>query len=190
MLRTHRAGKGPGGCAGWGLGSRNRRGPGVPPTPGLRGRGPQLGSLQASWAGVGGAIALHSSPAPPGGPLPPASPILPLASFLCPQGPMRPGRGLEVRGSAWELSRLLMQEWARRSLSAPLPFLPEGPSRLPLLISLASGALILSCLHFSSLLSPPTSYQFTSGFLLSPWVSESPASGREMLTQSLPTPPS
>ena len=33
MLRTHRAGKGPGGCGGWGLGSRNRRGPVVPPHP-------------------------------------------------------------------------------------------------------------------------------------------------------------
>ena len=31
MLRTPRAGKGPGGCGGWGLGSRNRRGPGMPP---------------------------------------------------------------------------------------------------------------------------------------------------------------
>ena len=42
MLRTHRAGKGTGVCGGWGLGSRNRRDPGVPHTPGLRGQ-------QASW---------------------------------------------------------------------------------------------------------------------------------------------
>ena len=39
MLRTHRAGKGPGGCVGWGLGSRKRGGSGMPPTPVLRGRG-------------------------------------------------------------------------------------------------------------------------------------------------------
>ena len=44
LLRTHRAGKGPGGCGGWGLGSRNRRGPGVPPTPGLSGQGTSPGS--------------------------------------------------------------------------------------------------------------------------------------------------
>ena len=44
MLRTHRAGKGSGGCGGRGLGSRNRRGPGVPPTPGLRGQGTSPGS--------------------------------------------------------------------------------------------------------------------------------------------------
>ena len=65
MLRTHRAGKGPGSHGGRGLGSRNRRGPGVPPSPGLRKRGPHLGAQQASWARVGGANALLSSPAPP-----------------------------------------------------------------------------------------------------------------------------
>ena len=79
ILRTHKAGKGPGGCGAWGLGSRNRRGPGVPfpwsqragdltcePSrlPGLSGRGkrPPL---------------LSSSALPLGGPLPPASPDLP-----------------------------------------------------------------------------------------------------------------
>ena len=44
MFRTQRARKGPGGCGGWGLDSRNRRGPGVPPTPGLRGQGTSPGS--------------------------------------------------------------------------------------------------------------------------------------------------
>ena len=48
MLRTHRAGKGPGGCGGQGLGSRNRRGPGVPPNPGLRGWGASPGSPAGS----------------------------------------------------------------------------------------------------------------------------------------------
>ena len=34
----------PPGCGGWCLGSRNRRGPGVPPIPGLRGQGTSSGS--------------------------------------------------------------------------------------------------------------------------------------------------
>ena len=76
----------------------------------------------------------------------------------------------------WEPSRLPGLEWAGRSPSVPLPFLPEGPSHLPLLISPASGVPILSGLHFSSPLGPPTSYRFTLGFLPSPWGSESPSS--------------
>ena len=43
MLRTLRGGKGLGGFGG-GLGSRNRSGPGAPPTPGLRGQGTSPGS--------------------------------------------------------------------------------------------------------------------------------------------------
>ena len=62
---------------GMGLGSRNRRGPGVPPTPGLMGQGPHLGAQLASWARVGGTVTLRFSPAPPGWLLPPASPDLP-----------------------------------------------------------------------------------------------------------------
>ena len=49
----------------------------------------------------------------------------------------------------------------------------KNPSRLPLLIFLASGALILSGLHFSYPLGSPTSYRFTLVFLPSPWRSES-----------------
>ena len=64
MLRTHRAGKGPGGCGGWSLGSRNRRGTGMPPTPGLRGQGTSP-RRPAGFLGLsGGANALLSSPAP------------------------------------------------------------------------------------------------------------------------------
>ena len=33
ILRTQRAGKDPRGCGEWGLGSSNRKGPGVPPHP-------------------------------------------------------------------------------------------------------------------------------------------------------------
>ena len=45
---------------------------------------------------------------------------------------------MEGRELAWELSRLLVPEWAGQSPSAPLPLLPQCPSPLPLLISLAS----------------------------------------------------
>ena len=90
MLSTHRAGKGPGGCGGWGLGSRNRRGLGMPPTPGLRGQGtspgspaaflgssgwgkhPPLLSCSSVW-GLGGSL-LPASPEPPGlHPMPPST---------------------------------------------------------------------------------------------------------------------
>ena len=65
MLRTHRSGKGPGGCGGWGLGSRNRRDPGVPPTPGLRGQGTSpgrpAGFLGSSGQGSHPLLLSHSS---------------------------------------------------------------------------------------------------------------------------------
>ena len=236
MLRTHRAGKGSGGCGGRGLGSRNRRGPGVPPTPGLRGQrtspgspagflgssgwgkcppllscssglggplppaspdlpclppmpprthaawrglggqGIYLGAQQAPWAWVGRAIALCSSPTPPRGPLPPASPGLP-GLLPMPPGPMWPGWGFGGRGTGLGAQQAPRPEWARRLSSAPLPLFLESRSRLPLLISPASGAPILSGLHFSFPLSPPTSYRFTLGFFLSPWASESPTMG-------------
>ena len=58
----------------WGLGSRNRRGPGVPPTPGLRGQGTSPGSPAGflGSSGRGNPPPLLSRSAPPGGPLPPA----------------------------------------------------------------------------------------------------------------------
>ena len=92
MIRTHRAGKGPGGCVGWGLGSRNRKVPGVTPRMVSEGRGPHLGAQQASWARVGRANTLPSSPAPPGWPLPPATPDLTGLPPMSP-GPTQPGWG-------------------------------------------------------------------------------------------------
>ena len=86
---------------------------------------------------------------------------------------------MDWRGLAWELSRLPMPKWAGQLTSAPLPLLPEGASHLPLLISLASGVLMLSGLHFSSPFGPRTSYLFTLGFLLSPWGSEPSTSGQQ-----------
>ena len=105
------------------------------------GAGPHLGAQQASWARVGRANALCSSPARLWL-IPDGSFCLPLlfspASLLCPQGPTWPGGVLEDKGSAWELSRLPGPKWVGQLPSAPLPLLPEDPSCLPLLISLTS----------------------------------------------------
>ena len=77
MLRTHRAGKGPGGCGQWGLGPRSRRGSGCPPPWSQR-----AGDSPRSPAGFLGSSAqgryppLLSCSSGLGGPLPPASPDL------------------------------------------------------------------------------------------------------------------
>ena len=123
MLRPYRGGKGPEGCGRWSLGSRNRRYPGVPRTPGLRGQGTSPGSPVGSLARVGRANALHSSLGPP----------------------------------FW-----------------------KGPSCLPLLISPALGAQILSGLHFSS---PPSVLLLSTGslgFLPSSQALESPTSSQQV----------
>ena len=116
MLRTHRAGKGPGGSGGWGLGSRNRRGPGMSPTSDLRRQG--------------------TSPGSPAG-------------FL----------GLSGRGKCPPLLSCSSRTASPTCLS--LPPQPQG---------------CRSCLASTSPPSsvPPTSYQFTWGFLPSPWASETP----------------
>ena len=131
MLRTHRAGKGPGGGAGGGgavLGSRNRRGPGVPPNPGLRGQGTSPGSQQTSWARVGRANTLLSSPAPPVWEGPFCLPLLiSPASLLCPQEPMQPGRGFGGQGIGLGAQQA---PWARVSRAITLhssPASPRGP---------------------------------------------------------------
>ena len=72
MLRTLRAGKGPGGCGRWGLDSRKSRGPGVSPPLVSEGRGPHLGAQKASWARVGRANALSCSSGLGSGRAPPA----------------------------------------------------------------------------------------------------------------------
>ena len=102
--------------------------------------------------------------------------LSPWPPSCAPKDPHSLEGALEGRGPAWELSRLPGPQWAGQSPSAPLPVLPDDSSHLPLLIFPALGALILSGLQFSSPLSPPTSYQFTLGFLPSPWASESPTS--------------
>ena len=137
MLRTHRSGKGPGGCGGWGLGSRNRRGPGVTPTPGLRGQGTSPGSPAGILGSSGRGNALLSSPAPPAGPLRLPLVISPASgapSCLASTSPP-PSVPLRPTGSLWASSRLLGRQSsppAAGSLpscgSTPTPCLPTPPS--------------------------------------------------------------
>ena len=123
------------GLWGWGLGSRNRRCPGVSPTPGLRGQGTSPGS-SASSLGLSGR-----------GSLPPLLwegpshlPLLfsPWPPSYAPKNAHDLEGTLGCRGSAWELSRLPGPKWVGQSPSAPLPLLSQGSCHLPLLISLAS----------------------------------------------------
>ena len=144
MLKTHRAGKGPGDCVG-GLGLRlkEQKGPRRAPPPLVsEGMGLHLGAQQASWARVGGANALISCPAPPlwglGGAFPPASPDLLGLPPMSPRPMQLAGGDLEGRGPAWELSRFPVPKWVGQTPSTPLLLLLQGPSRLPLLISPAS----------------------------------------------------
>ena len=179
MLRTHRAGKGLGSCGGWGLGSRNKGAKVCPPTRVSEGRGPHWEPSRPpvlEWVGqLPSAPLLLLLEGPSCLPL-----LISPASLLYPQGPMWPGGTLEGRRLAWELLSLTRLEWVGRSSSTPLLLFSESPSCLPLLISLASGVMILSGLHFSSPLSPPTSYCFTLGFLWSPRESESSTSGQQV----------
>ena len=140
MLRTHRAGKGPGGCGGWGLGSRNRRGPGMPPHPWSQRAGDLLWEPSRlpglEWAGQmpsSPLLLLQSGRAPP-----PCLSWSPRPPSYGPKDPRGLEGGLEGRGPAWELSRLLMPKWVGQLPSTPLPLLPEGPSHLPPVLPLAA----------------------------------------------------
>ena len=116
MLSTHRAGKG-GGWGGWGLGSADQKWPLV-----SEGGQPHLGAQKASWARVGGANTLHSSPAPPVLESPSCKPPgLPPMS----PGPTQPVVGFGGWGSAWELSRLPGPEWVGQTPPTPLLLLPS-----------------------------------------------------------------
>ena len=113
-----------------------------PPPLVSEGRGPHLGAQQASWARVGRANALLSSPAPLVLKGPSSLPLLiSPASFLCPQdqcgqGWWEPWRAGDQPGSS--AGSPGPSGWAIALCSSPNP--PGGPLRLPLLISLASGA--------------------------------------------------
>ena len=161
MLRTHRAGKGPGGCGGWGLGSRSRRGPGLPPIPGLIGQGTSPGSpagflVSGGW---GSHPPLLSCPYIPGGPLLPTSPDVPSLPPMPPGTHVAWGGGFGGQGIRLGAQQAPWSKWAGQSPSVSLMLLLEGPSLLPLLISPASWVLILSGLHLSSHLCPPTTYR-------------------------------
>ena len=179
MLRTHRTGKGPGGCGVWGLGTTEQKGP--KHASGLRGQGTPPGSPVGFPAWVGGAAALCSSPAPlvleSPSCLPPLfSPSLPPT----PPGPTWPRVGFWGCRTRLKSSADFPGDWTGEALSALPPGLSPRASLhawqpLPPL-SLPSGVPVLSSLHFSSPLSPPTSYRFAWGFLPSPWASRSPTS--------------
>ena len=97
------------------------------------------------------------------------------ASLLCPQDPCGLAGALEggywLGSSAGCPARVGGAIALLSSPALPRESLPPASPDLG-----ASGAPILSGLHFSSPLSPPTSYQFTLGFLPSPWASVSPTS--------------
>ena len=130
MLRTHRAGKGLVGCGGWGLGSRNRRGPDVSPTLVSEGGGPHLGAQQASWARVGGANALHSSPAPPVPQGPSHLPLLfsPWTPSYAPRTSVAGvGGGPGEQGTGLGAQQPPQPEWVGQSPSSSSPAPPGGP---------------------------------------------------------------
>ena len=245
MLRTHRAGKGPGSCQGVGIRLKEQKGPRHAPHPlsqktgdltwepsrlsglewaGQKPSSPLLLLWSRVWEGTNclpflispASLLCHQGPTHPGGGLEgrgtawelsrlpvlsgrgnrPSSPLLllsqgpshlpllfsPQPPSYAPKDPHSLERALEGRGTVWELGRLPGPDWAEQSPSTLLLLFlfPESPSHLPLLISLASGAPILSGLHFSFPHSPSMSYRFTLGFLPSPWVSESPTSFRQV----------
>ena len=131
---------------------------------------------QASWTRVGGENVLLSFPSSClGGPLLPASPDLPGRPPMLPRTYVA-WRGLWRAGDRPGSSAGSPDRVGRAATLCSSPALPREPSCLPLLIFPASGALILSGLHFSSSLSPPASYWFPLGFLSSPWASESSTS--------------
>ena len=172
MLRTHRAGKGPGGV--WGVGLRLKEQKGPRRASGLRGQGTSPGSPAGSPCPSrrGNCPQLL----PPGGPLPPASP----ASLLRPQDQNGTEGSSEGIGPGRELGRL---PWpigqGKRSACSLQIRAPEGPSRRenPSPLS-ATPQGQQSCLAYTSPPPsvPPRAYRFTWGFLLSPRVLRAPTS--------------
>ena len=80
---------------------KEQKGPRRAPNPWSQRAGePHLGAQQASWARVGEANALLSSPAPLVWEGPRRLPLLiSPASLLCPQGPAQPGGGFGGQGT-------------------------------------------------------------------------------------------
>ena len=161
----------------------------MPPASGLRGLGTPSGN-PAGFLGPSGLSSLHFSSTSP--------PLLllqswraphaclscsALASLLHPQDQHGPEGASEGVGSGQRGEQTSLADWAGETLGA----LPPDPSSRGSLqaweplppLSHSSGTSVLSGLHFSCPLSPPTSYRFAWGFLLSPWVSRSLTSLRQ-----------
>ena len=139
MLRTDRAGKGPGGCGG-GLRLKEQKGPRfAPPSPGLRGWGTSQGSPaiflgSVGWGSCPLLLALSSRRAPPA-----CLSFSPLGLLPMPPRTHETWRGLWRAGDRPGSSAgCLGPQWVGQSPSTSLLSLLDGSSRLPLLISPAS----------------------------------------------------
>ena len=119
----------------WGVGFRlkEQKAQVCPPPLVSEGRGPHLGGQQPSWARVGRANALVSSPAPPVWEGPSHLPLLisPQPPSCAPKEPQHLQGALEGRVLAWELSRLPG---------------PSGPGDRPPLLSCSSWRVPPACL--------------------------------------------
>ena len=197
MLRTHRAGKGPGGFAGWGLGSTEQKGPRRVPHSWSQ----RAGDLTWEPSKFPGLEWMGQTPSSPLLLLPQRPSHLPL--LFSPQPPSYASRTNAAGGE-------VALEGGDQP-GSPAAFLgSSGRGNLPPLLSCSSHRAllpasrdlpglrgpILSGLHFSSPLSPPTSYWFIGGSsrLLGhqgpPSVAGRSPSCGETVTWHLLTPPS
>ena len=160
------------------------------------GGGPHLGAQQASWARVGGANTLLSSPAPPGGPLPSASRDLPGLPPVPPRtraawrGVWRTGGPhLGAQQASW--ARVGRANTLHSSPTPPGWLLPPAPPHLP---TLRGTNPVWPPLLPLSVSLCPTGSPWGSSCLLGcqsppPAASRCPSCG-ETLTPRLPAPPS
>ena len=154
------------------------------PGGGFGGWGTGLRTQQAPHTWLGGANALRSFPTPLVLEDPSLLPLLfsPVLPSM-PPGPTQAGGVLWGHRTGPESRADFPGQLGRGDAGSVPPNLsPWGSLQawepLPPL-SHPSEALVLSGLHFSSLLSAPTSYQFAWGFFLSLWASGSPTSIRQ-----------
>ena len=104
-----------------------------------------------------------------------------------PQDQPGPEGTSEGIGPSQRAGQTSLADWAEETLGPLAPDPSPGGSLqawepLPPL-SHPSGVPVLSSLHFSSPLSPPTSYRFTWGFFLFPWALGSPTSVQQVPSQ-------
>ena len=103
-----------------------------------------------------------------------------LASLLHPQDKPSPEGTSDGIGPSLRAGQTSLSDWAGETLGLIPPDLsPRGSLQVwePLsLLSHPSGVPVLSGVHFSSPLNPPTSYQFAWGFFPSPWALGFPTS--------------